>query len=111
MYRLGLDDEPSDYDLQISSDAMVASCRHVWEANGSPDELIHPKYGFVNKDIFRALFPQLWEWAQDWSERTGRPVVPALFSSSGPPDTTHTGVSSHFRDSDWPIYPAGREQP
>ncbi|MCP9273838.1 hypothetical protein [Mycolicibacterium arenosum] len=101
MHRLGLDDEPSDYDLQISSDSMVDACQRHWEANGSHGDLVNPKYGFINKRVFQDLFPALWAWADDWSERTGRPVVPALFPSSGPPDTSSAGVSSHFRDTDW----------
>lgn len=107
MYKLGLDDEPSDYDLQISSDSMVEACRDRWIADGSQKDLVHPKYGFISKKTFEKLFPALWEWAEEWTERTGRPVVPALFPSSGPPDTSSTGVSSHFRDSDWLILSEG----
>jgi len=109
MHRLGLDDEPSDYDLQISSDAMTDACRQRWEANGSHGDLVHRKYGFIDKDTFKAMFPELWEWAADWTERTGRPVVPALFSSGGPPDTSAAGVSSHFREHDWLIHPEGSD--
>ena len=109
MYRLGLDPEPSDYDLQISSDSMVDACRERWVADGSPGNLFNSKYGFVVKEIFEDMFPGLWEWADEWTARTGRPVVPALFPGSGPPDTSSIGkgVSSHFRDSDWPIQPDG----
>jgi hypothetical protein len=107
MYRLGLDPEPSDYDIQISSDAMVDACRQRWEADGSQGDLVHPKYGFISKKVFEKMFPGLWEWAEQWSERTGRPVVPALFSSTGPPDTSFAGISSHFRDADWRIQPEG----
>lgn len=107
MFRLGLDDEPSDYDLQISSDFMVEACRERWQADGSPKDFVHPKYGFINKRIFEKMFPALWDWAEEWTQRTGRPVVPALFPSAGPPNTDSTGVSSHFRDSDWHISPEG----
>jgi len=109
MYRLGLDDEPSDYDLQISSDSMAEACRQHWEANGSHGDLVHRKYGFINKRVFGDMFPALQDWASEWTQRTGRPVVPALFPSSGPPDTTSAGVSSHFRDSDWLIHPEGND--
>lgn len=111
MHRLGLDDEPSDYDVQISSDSMVAVCRQRWEADGSHGGLVHRKYGFVVKEIFEDMFPSLWEWADEWTERTGRPVVPALFSNLGPPDTSSSGVSSHFRESDWRMHPEGTEPP
>lgn len=103
MYKLGIDDEPSDYDLQISSDSMVDACRERWIADGSHGALVHPKYGFINKDIFEEMFPSLWSWVEDWSDATERPVVPALFPSSGPLDTSSTGVSSHFRETDWLI--------
>lgn len=107
MHRLGLEGEPSDFDIQISSDAMTEACRRQWELTGSPSEFIHPKYGFVNKGTFESMFPNLWEWAGRWTEETGRPVVPALFPSAGPPDTSVAGVSSHFRESDWQIHPEG----
>jgi hypothetical protein len=104
MYRLGLDPEPSDYDIQISSDAMVDACRQRWEANGAHGDLFHREYGFVSKRVFKDMFPTLWEWAREWSARTGRPVAPALFPSSGPPDTSSEKISSHFRESDWRIH-------
>jgi hypothetical protein len=107
VYLLGLDPDPSDYDIQISSDSMVDTCRQRWEADGSQGDLVHRKYGFIVKEIFEDMFPSLWEWVDEWTERTGRPVVPALFPSSGPPDTSSAEVSSHFRDSDWRILPEG----
>ncbi|OBF46957.1 toxin glutamine deamidase domain-containing protein [Mycolicibacterium monacense] len=110
MHRLGLDEEPSDYDIQISSDQMVDACRHRWEADGSQGDLVHPKYGFISKRVFGQMFPNLWEWAEEWTERTGRPVVPALFAGDGPPDTSASGVSSHFRESDWHIRRIGNEE-
>jgi hypothetical protein len=109
MHRLGLEDEPSDYDIQISSNSMVEACRRQWEAEGSTSDIVHPRYGFIDKRLFKNTFPALWQWASEWESRTGRPVVPALFGSSGPPDTTSTGVSSHFRESDWRIYPEGSD--
>jgi hypothetical protein len=109
MHQLGLDSEPSDYDVQISSDSMVDACRRQWDADGSHGDLVNRKYGFIDKRLFKNMFPTLWEWAAQWERRTGRPVVPALFASSGPPDTTPTGVSSHFRESDWRLYPEGSD--
>ncbi|MBN3459629.1 hypothetical protein JNN96_36975 [Mycobacterium sp. DSM 3803] len=110
MYRLGLDPEPSDYDIQISSDAMVDACRERWEASGSQGDMVNSKYGFIRKVIFGDMFPTLWEWAERWTAQTGRPVVPALFPTAGPPDTSAGGVSSHFRASDWRILPEEGEQ-
>jgi hypothetical protein len=108
MYRLGLDPYPSDYDLQISSDAMVEACRQRWETGVSHGDLFHPDYGFVGKKTFKAMFPALWQWADRWSEITGREVAPALFPSSGPPHQPE-GVSAHFRESDWLIHPEGSD--
>jgi hypothetical protein len=108
MYRLGLDPYPSDFDLQISSDAMVDACRRHWENDGSQGDLFHRKYGFLDKDTFRERFPALMEWAERWSELTGREVAPALFPSSGPPHHPE-GVSAHFRESDWRIQPEGND--
>ncbi len=110
MHRLGLEDEPSDYDLQISSDAMTEACRKQWELDGSRGDFINPKYGFIDKDTFRETFPSLREWASHWKAETGRPVVPALFPGGGPPDTSAAGVSSHFRESDWRIHPEGGQR-
>jgi hypothetical protein len=88
---------------------MAEACRQHWEVNGSHGDLVHRKYGFINKRVFGDMFPALRDWASEWTQRTGRPVVPALFPSSGPPDTTSAGVSSHFRDSDWLIHPEGND--
>ncbi|WP_396912353.1 hypothetical protein [Mycolicibacterium sp.] len=109
MYRLGLDPEPSDYDIQISSDAMVDACRERWEASGSQGDMVNSKYGFIRKVIFGDMFPTLWEWADRWTAQTGRPVAPALYPTAGPPDTSAGGVSSHFRASDWRISPEESE--
>ena len=110
MHRLGLEDEPSDYDVQISSDAMTEACRRQWESAGSSSEFINTKYGFVDKKTFEKMFPSLWEWVERWEAETGRPVVPALFPGTGPPDTSAIGISSHFRGSDWLINPEGGQR-
>lgn len=102
--KLGFD-EPSDYDVQISSDAMLRKAAEVHEAAGrSPDTLINPKYGFLNKETARETFPALGEWARRWEQNLGREVNPAVFQSSGPPDNS-PGISAHFQDSDWIIRP------
>ncbi|MFN8101453.1 MAG: hypothetical protein U0Q20_07610 [Mycobacterium sp.] len=110
MHRLGLETAPSDYDIQISSDAMTEASRRQWERDGSAGDFINPKYGFINKKTFREMFPSLREWAAYWKAQTGRPVEPALFPGLGPPDTSAAGVSSHFRESDWRIHPEGRQR-
>jgi hypothetical protein len=106
MHRLGLDDEPSDYDVQLSSDAMVAKAEEVRRREFPNLQLLHPKYGFVRKEIVKSAFPHMTGWARGQSVRTGRPVVPAVFPGGGPPDMTGSGgPSSHFRPTDWRIAP------
>jgi len=122
LYKLGALDEkgtrvgPSDADFHISSDAMVAAARQKWDDLRDTGKLteqdlkigfIHPKYSFINRTAVREAFPDLAKWATVWEERLGRPVAPSLFPSSGPPDKTQqdTGVSTHFRDSDWVVTP------
>ncbi|MET9556327.1 hypothetical protein [Streptomyces sp. NPDC006645] len=120
LHKLGVADEtgkptgPSDGDFQISSDVMVDAARQKWDelkAAGklSDDDLqkgfIHRKYNFVNRTAVREAFPDLVKWATVWEERLGRGVVPSVFPSSGPPDTSQkgNGVSTHFRNSDWVV--------
>jgi hypothetical protein len=106
MHRLGLDDEPSDYDVQLSSDAMLAKAEKVRQRNFPDLQLLHPRYGFVRKAIAEVAFPQVTDWASRQSAKLGRPVVPAVFPGSGPPDRTSSGgPSSHFRPDDWRINP------
>lgn len=104
MYKLGLDPEPSDYDVQISSDAIVARADEARQRSQTDGPLFHPKYGFVDKYLVGDACPNLIEWAKQQSQALGRSVVPAVFSGTGPPDNSGTGrVSAHFRDSDWMI--------
>ncbi|WP_327430877.1 hypothetical protein [Streptomyces sp. NBC_01236] len=104
----GISEPPSDYDVQLSSDAMVGKAQETWEATDpgkrSP-HLIHPKYDFVNKAIAEKSFPALQDWKAHWEGELGREVAPALFPSAGPPDRTGVGIgiSTHFRESDWII--------
>ncbi|MBG6067784.1 toxin glutamine deamidase domain-containing protein [Micromonospora ureilytica] len=100
MYRLGLE-EPSDYDFQISSDEMVERARQHAAEKYPGLRVVNSRYGFVTKKVARECFPRLFEWAERHARGLGRDVVPAIFPGSGPPDRAGTGVSSHFRDSDW----------
>lgn len=98
--KLGLVRKKSDYDVQISSDAMVRKCEDGWDQGAFDGQFISPRYGFVNKECFRDTFPALTRWANSQGGRTGRKVMPALFASSGPKDSS-PDVSSHFRSTDW----------
>ncbi|QLL06012.1 alpha/beta hydrolase [Mycobacterium vicinigordonae] len=112
-HLLGVFDEtgepepPSDYDVQFSSDAMVEKARQEWETM-DPDTrkpLVNQKYDFVDKNMVRQTFPALYAWKDRWEERLGREVAPAVFGSLGPPDKSAfgSGISTHFRDTDWII--------
>ncbi|MFG1868837.1 toxin glutamine deamidase domain-containing protein [Micromonospora arborensis] len=102
MRRLGLE-EPSDYDFQISSDAMVDLAR-ARAAEKYPElRVVNRHYGFVARKVARDCFPRLFEWAERYTNKLGRDVVPAIFPGAGPPDRQGSGVSSHFQDSDWII--------
>ncbi|MGW0754239.1 hypothetical protein [Streptomyces sp. NPDC002587] len=120
-YRMGVEngdgepEEPSDYDVQISSDSMVEKATEVWEAADPAErkpEVIHPKYQFVDKATMREAFPELAAWAKSWEAETGREVAPALFGADGPPDQTNvgSGISAHFRETDWIINRPGGDR-
>ena len=102
MNRLGLDD-PSDYDLQLSSDALVDRCRAERDASYPDRPLMNPKYGFVDKDIAATALPNLQQACEHQSDVLGREVNPAIFGSDGPP-RHGAGPSSHFRDDDWMLH-------
>jgi hypothetical protein len=110
MYQLHLDRKPSDYDVQVSSDAMLAHAEAVRREQFPRSPLLNRDYGFISKRVAQRAFPGLYAWAAAESRRLGREVVPAVFPGSGPPDNTATGgTSSHFRDTDWRIEPPGED--
>lgn len=109
-YRLGVD-EPSDYDINLSSDAMVARARELWEQRGRPGDLFSGAHQYVNKEIAAEAFPGLDAWRRQWSERLGpapgdgRDMSWAVFPSSGPKDVSVNGFFVHFRDDyDWIVH-------
>lgn len=86
----------SDYDVQISSDQLDARMREFQAAN--PDEpCIADKGGHWRDQPIRDTCPATKDWADRWSDRTGREVNLAGFAGSGP-----EGPSA-FRDDDWVI--------
>jgi hypothetical protein len=104
MNHLGLEMEPSDYDIQISSDAMADRARSVAAEQFPGRPVFHEKYHFITKLIARKAFPNLVAWRKRWTQSPlGRDVAPAVFGGDGPPDTSDSGPSSHFRDDDWVI--------
>lgn len=100
MSKLGLD-EPSDYDTNVSSDAMVAKARQVWEDQGSPGSFLSGDHEYVGKRFAKEAFPHVTAWADAWSERLGREVSWAVFPSAGPKDVSASGHFVHFQDDDW----------
>lgn len=109
MYRLGMATEPSDIDLQISSDVIVDKVYAVLQERGAePDEawVHHQHYDFVKKPLLQAACEELWLFSQRFSEALQRGVSIALFRSAGPAD--HSGepgaISSHFKPTDWVIH-------
>jgi hypothetical protein len=117
-YRLGLD-EPSDYDINLSSDEMVRrACekydagvaagtpyREVWATRGDGT----PAHGFLNDGLMHDTFPHVSDWADHWShpDRLGARVSWAVFRSTGPTAATPSGMSVRFRDTDWIIHSPG----
>jgi hypothetical protein len=110
-YKLGLDSDPSDYDINISSTDMVDRARAIWDAQaaaGNPyDGSFLQGHEYVNKDVAADAFPALDQWKETWSSRLNRDVSWAVFHSGGPPNellSDGSGLSVHFRDSDWIIH-------
>ncbi|MEU2854567.1 hypothetical protein [Streptomyces syringium] len=108
MWRLGLESEPSDFDLDINSTAMVRAARAHWRAHHAdryPGDFMGG-HGYLDKQTVTGAFPALAEWAARWEETLGRPMSLGVFESSGPFDATVLGrtLSSHFRASDWIIH-------
>jgi hypothetical protein len=102
MYRLGVD-APSDYDLQLSSDALVDRCRAERDRFYPDRPLFNDRYGFVDRDIVTTALPNLQQACERQSDVLGRAVNPAVFGSDGPPERP-SGPSSHFRDDDWTLH-------
>jgi hypothetical protein len=103
MHKLGLD-EPSDYDLNISSTRMMERAQAWWAASGGQGEVPVQGHGYLSKDVMEQAFPRLQTWADQWSQVFGRHVSQAVFPSSGPWDTSATGISVHFKETDWIVH-------
>jgi hypothetical protein len=114
--RLGLD-EPSDYDINLSSDEMVRRAREKYDASvaaGTPYREVWATrgdgtlaHGFLNDGLMHDTFPHVSDWADRWSQRLGARVSWAVFRSTGPTAATPSGMSVRFRDTDWIIHSPG----
>jgi hypothetical protein len=108
MHTMGIDRVRSDYDLQLSSDAIVAKCESYAEALGiSPtrETTHHNVYNYVRWDLVRATMPYLTRFTDLMSDALQRDVSIAVFESAGPADLSAVvqGLSSHFKSTDWRI--------
>lgn len=108
MYTLGIDRVHSDYDLQLSSDAIVTKCeKHAAAVGITPTRQVthHDVYNYVAWDLVRAAMPHLAQFTDLMSDALRRDVTVAVFASCGPPDVSAEfgDLSSHFKDSDWQI--------
>lgn len=118
MHRVRVALEPSDIDLQISSDAMVNRCEEVLRDAGLPvteSRFVHPVYNFIRKDLVESAAPFLFRATRRLGEYFGRNVSVAVFPSAGPPDVSDRWpeLSAHHKPDDWLIdlAPDARPEP
>lgn len=110
MWRMGIEAEPSDFDLDINSTAIVRAAREYWNTHHSdryPGDFMGG-HGYLLKQVVVGALPALSAWADKWESTLGRPMSLGVFESSGPFDATRLGrtLSSHFRATDWVIHRA-----
>lgn len=107
MHRLGVDPNPSDYDIQICSDSMISRVHDELRFSKVDPVRIRVKnsnYAFVEKHLAEEFFLYVSAWALRASELARRPVTWALFPSEGPESNDiDERLSSHFKPSDWII--------
>jgi hypothetical protein len=108
MYRLGISREPSDVDLQISSDTVNARCKALLVELGQPPtdaRLNHAVYNFLRRDLVERVSPNLFLFSLRTTDALDRNVSVVAFPADGPPDVSKTQpeLSSHFRNDDWII--------
>jgi hypothetical protein len=110
--KLGIDPEPSDYDLNISSSRMVEIARASWDPAKFVGNFV-VGHGYLNKAVMDVAFPTLARWKEQWSALLDRDISHAVFASEGPWNITHIGigVSSHYRDTDWMMHSPGDPVP
>jgi hypothetical protein len=108
IYRLGIAREPSDIDIQISSDVMVNRCQEILSDLGqviTEVRINHPVYTFVRRDLVEHAFPELYLFSLRMTDRLLRNVSVVVFPAAGPPDVSnrHGELSSHLRSTDWKV--------
>jgi hypothetical protein len=106
MHRLGISREPSDVDIQISSDEVAARCKALLVELGqsaTDARLNHPSYNFLKRDLVEQVAPNLLLFSLRMTEAIDRNVSVVVFPAYGPPDVSASQpeISSHFRSDDW----------
>ncbi len=94
MHKLGVADDPSDYDLQVASDQLAERFRQAEAAN--PEIGWRSGHGGHYKHrLLEQVAPALYDWSDRWQDKLGREVTIATFDSRGP--------AAGLRDSDWKL--------
>jgi hypothetical protein len=106
-HRLGLKPNPSDYDLSIYSDEVVAAARAQWS---DQEGFANERQGYVNKEPMREALPGLEEFARRWEEKTGRKIGLRLFGLENEPRQRRSRHSNPT-DGNWLLDLSEREQP
>jgi hypothetical protein len=109
MYRIGITGDPSDYDIQVSSDEILRRAADHLGVTIDDPALTSEKYDFIHKHIIAKVCPYLTRWAaaQSTSTHLGRLVAVATFRGTGPPnkESPTNKLSSHFHKTDWVLIP------
>lgn len=109
MHLVGLEEAPSDYDVQISSDQMMGILRDDLEFEGLDPDLMmveDARYKFVKRGYAEYAFLFTSQWASRATVRLGRPVTWVLFPSAGPRENkSEPQLSSHHKETDWQVGP------
>lgn len=102
MFRLAIDLEQSDYDLQISSDEAVSKCRKysMYKLEPAVQDIFHPTYDFVIKELSEQVLDNLYRFSLRFYTELGRNVSLAVFPTAGPP-IKFGKLSAHHRIDDW----------
>lgn len=104
MYRLNIAQYPSDFDVQLSSDELVARCAEILAREGRGVEELtvqNSHYDFVERYLVQKAAPNLYLFGLRMTDALGRGVNIAVFPSSGPREVPNDPLSSHFHDTDW----------
>ncbi|WP_433361607.1 hypothetical protein ACQPZX_28820 [Actinoplanes sp. CA-142083] len=104
LYRLRIDRNPSDIDVQVSSAQILDRVKlHLARAGLPPSQLLveNPKYAFIRKQHIAVTCPYLTNWHLVQSDILDRPVTLAVFGGDGPPRLDDLPQSSHHQPGDW----------